>query len=89
MSILRAINEIIGKKDAVTFQHVVSVGNPSPTPPQEDQEQQSEKHDEEKGDGDDEAIKAKGKAAKQTKISLTTDPAVQRCRFVEWTQPAT
>ncbi|KAL9960580.1 hypothetical protein ACROYT_G034056 [Oculina patagonica] len=61
------INEIIGKKDSVTFKHVVSAGNPSPTPPQEDQEQQSEKRDEEKGDGDDEAIKAKGKAAKQTR----------------------
>jgi len=61
------INEIIGKKDSVTFKHVVSAGNPSPTPPQEDQEQQSEKRDKEKGDGDDEAIKAKGKVAKQTR----------------------
>ena len=62
------INEIIGKKDSVTLKHIVSAGNPSPPLNQDDQESSKPDNcEEEKDDGDDEDIKAKGKAAKQTR----------------------
>ena len=52
----------------MTLKHIVSAGNPSPPLNQDDQESSKPDNCEgEKDDGDDEDIKAKGKAAKQTR----------------------